>query len=175
MKKLFVVIASVTLLFSVMAYAPAETMAWTPFKEGIGKCTLTIHKKNLGPDNRVYATGDCSKDVEGWYGGSQSNNYLMGGAYTGIVKNGQKVKVFIPTGIYSEYEVTVILPDEQFKSFKGKLSSNVDVLANSKSNSKVIGKLKKNEIVTVVGSYKSVYKIKFGKGYGYIPAKYVKQ
>lgn len=176
LKKLLVIIASATLLFSGMYFAPGKAFAQGKWIDGVGKCTLTIYKKNLGPDNRAYATGDCSKDVHGFYWGPQSNNYMIGGPYTGIVKDGQKIKVFFPNGKYAEYEVTVYLPDEQFKSFKGKLTSNVDVRATSKSNSKVIGKLKKNEIVTVVGgSYKSVYKIKYGKGYGYVPAKYVKQ
>lgn len=174
MKKILVVIASVALLYSGMAFAPSKALG--KFQEGIGKCTLTISKKNLGIDRATSASGDCSRDVIGYYWGPESNNYMMDGAYSGIVKHGQKVKVFIPTGKYAEYEVTVYLPDEQFKSFKGRLSSNVDVRSTSKSNSKVIGKLKKNEIVTVVGgSYKSVYKIKCGKGYGYVPARYVKQ
>lgn len=60
--------------------------------------------------------------------------------------------------------------------YKGKVTaSNLTVRQSSSTKAKKIGTLKKNSTVEVVGSSKGWYKVKFGKGYGYVSSKYVKK
>ncbi|MBX9953320.1 SH3 domain-containing protein [Peribacillus simplex] len=52
-------------------------------------------------------------------------------------------------------------------------ATKLNVRSKPTTSGKVLGSLKKNQIVTVINKSSSWYKIQYGKGTGYVHAKYL--
>ncbi|WP_318564861.1 SH3 domain-containing protein [Peribacillus simplex] len=60
------------------------------------------------------------------------------------------------------------------KNMTGKVNATkLNVRSKPTTSGKVLGSLKKNQIVTVINKSSSWYKIQYGKGTGYVHAKYL--
>lgn len=75
---------------------------------------------------------------------------------------------YVASQYLSFKEVKDVLTDEV-------ITSTLNVRASSYSTAKKLGTLKKGDKVSVVGSSKGWYKIKYKNGYGYVSASYVKR
>lgn len=117
-----------------------------------GKCTLTIDKtKNTSMNTAAKATGKCSKSEFGYYAGG---NYIVDGALTGTVVNGQRYFTTIMPGFYT-YEVTVHTVSKTIglkaPTVSSISSSDKKVTGTTVPNAKVSVKTGK----TILGSTKS--------------------
>ena len=103
LKKLFSFTVATGLIFGLFSSSPSIASAGE--KKGTGKCSITITTDNTY-DNKAQATGLCKGYIYGYY---VSGQFVVDGAYTGEVVNGQKITFFLPPDVsdYYNYELTV--------------------------------------------------------------------
>lgn len=149
-------------------------------------CTMTIYaSKNTG-DNYARATGECAKEIDGYYA-PNVKLFRATGAYTGVVKDGQKEEIALTSDKYASAIITFYTVNDteaekppvtppptsepvkpapkpstsNFVKFKGITNKNTTVWSGTTAKSKKVGTLNKYTAVTLTSEKSSRFSITY--------------
>lgn len=147
-------------------------------------CTMTIYSSKNTSDNYARATGECAKEIDGYYA-PNVKLFRATGAYTGVVENGQKEQIALTSDKYASAIITFYTVDDlegekppvtppttteptkpnpqptSFVKFKGITLTNTTVWNGTTSKSKKVGTLNHSQIITLNSEKAKRYSITF--------------
>lgn len=151
-------------------------------------CSMTIYaSKNTG-DNYARATGECAKEIDGYYA-PNVKLFRAAGAYTGVVTNGQKEEIALTSDKYASAIITFYTVNDaeaekppvtppptsepvkpapkpstsKFVKFKGMTNKKATIWSGTTSKSKKIGTLNKYSGVTLNSEKANRFSITYKK------------
>ncbi|MEB6550180.1 SH3 domain-containing protein [Heyndrickxia sporothermodurans] len=176
MKKIFKGVLIAAASFSLVL--PSFVHAAEPSK---AKCQMTIESAKHTKDKPAQANNECKELIFGYYSKNVNDFKIFGIANHDVERNGQKFVIPVFSDKFVEAELTVYTkmaisnkPKPVKVLYKVRVTKNKSAIHTSNSGkSKTIKKLNTNDVVEVVQSKGSWYKVKNGKGYAWIYNKYV--
>lgn len=149
-------------------------------------CTMTIYASKNTVDNFAHATGECGKEIDGYYS-PNAKTFRTAGAYTGEVKNGQKEEIGLTSDKYASAIITFYTVNDlegetpetkppttskptvpatkpatsTFVAFKGITTKTTTVWSGTTSKSKKVGTLIGSQVLTLKSEKANRYSITY--------------